>query len=239
MSDNNTNISEVDVRGVNLKLHTFNRSLQLCAKMNYEVENLDFIDSLASESVFYDLGACEGRFSIYAALKGHSVYSFEPNKANFETLQMNIKLNNLENKVSIFNLGVGEKDAEAILQIGQPWAGGHQKVVKHDQVRSDLNFDFVESEVISIVSLDSFIRNSKLKAPDVLKIDIDGSEVPFLKGATEVLKQAQLKKMIFELDQNDPHYNFIINFLGEFGFRIQESYQVPNEPTLYNIIFVK
>jgi FkbM family methyltransferase len=188
---------------------------------------------------FFDLGACEGRFSIYAALKGLRVYSLEPNRANFDVMQMNIKLNRLEDKIKVFNLGVGEKNQDAILQIGQPWAGGHQKVVRHNQVRSDLSFSFVETEQIKIVSLDSLVSLKGLETPFAMKIDIDGSEVPFLKGALNILKNRLLKKIIFELDKQDSNFDFIIGVLSDSGFKIQQSYQVPNEPSLFNILFVK
>lgn len=38
--------SEVEVRGVHFKLMTYTRSLELCARMNYETENLDFKNGL-------------------------------------------------------------------------------------------------------------------------------------------------------------------------------------------------
>ena len=63
------NQTEVDVRGSTLNLMTYTRSLKLCAKMNYETENLDFIDGMKQGEVLFDLGACEGRYSIYAALR--------------------------------------------------------------------------------------------------------------------------------------------------------------------------
>jgi FkbM family methyltransferase len=237
--NNPEKITEVTVRNTQFKLFTFNRSLELCARMNYEIENLDFIDGLEEGTIMYDLGACEGRFSIYAALKGIKVFSFEPNKDNFEILQKNIQLNNLEKKVTLFNVGVGETNKQAILQIGQPWPGGHQKVVQHDEVREDLKFSFVGNEVIEIVSLDSLIKSGKLPFPQALKIDIDGSEVPFLKGANETLKNTMLKQIIFELDKGDKNYQWIIQNLENASFKITQSFQVPNEPTLFNIIMKK
>jgi FkbM family methyltransferase len=235
---NNKEYTEIEARGVKFKLHTYNRSLELCARMNYETENLDFIDQLPENCTLYDLGACEGRFSIYAIKKGVKVISFEPDKNNFKVLSANLDLNSLS-KDGLFNVGVGEKNSEAILQIGQPWPGGHQKVVKHDDVRSDLNFKFVDSETIQIVSLDSFIESEKIPFPNALKIDIDGSEVPFLKGSQRTLKDSRLERIIFELDIKDPNFGYITNTLSECGFREVSRYEVPNEPSLFNIIYVR
>jgi FkbM family methyltransferase len=237
--NNPEQITSVNVRNTSFRLLTFNRSLELCARMNYEVENLDFIDNLPPNAVLYDLGACEGRFSIYASRKALKVFSFEPNKDNFEILQKNIQLNDLTEEITTFNSGVGEASKKAILQIGQPWPGGHQKEVKHDEVREDLNFSFVGSEEIDIVSLDSIIEEKKLPIPDALKIDIDGSEVPFLKGAQKTLRQPQLKQIIFELDTADKNYSWILENLKSAGFVTTASFQVPNEPTLFNVILKK
>ena len=43
--------TEVKVRDTSFKLMTYTRSLELCARMNYETENLDFIDDISSDDV--------------------------------------------------------------------------------------------------------------------------------------------------------------------------------------------
>ena len=70
-----------------------------------------------------------------------------------------------------------------------------------------------------------------------LKIDIDGSEILFLKGAVETLKSKNLKGIIFELNEVDPNFENIISILDTNGFVESERYSVPNEPSLFNIIF--
>jgi FkbM family methyltransferase len=229
--------TNIIVRSIKMALQTDNRSLELCAKMNYETENLDFIDDIPENSVLFDLGACEGRFSIYAALKNVDVYSFEPEQKNFEVLQKNIFHNNVSKNIKTFNVGIGECEKEATLNIGQPWAGGHQKVVSNEFTRQDLNFDFKTSQKIKIVGLDDFIKSQKLPFPSYLKIDIDGSEVPFLKGALETLKKA--KSLIFELDEKDNNFEYIIKTLNEMSYKVVAKHLVPNEPSLFNFIFNK
>ena len=78
-----------DLRGVNMQLLASNRALRLCSQMNYETEVLDIIDRTPTGEVFCDLGACEGRFSVYAALKGLKVISIEPELRNFSALEKN------------------------------------------------------------------------------------------------------------------------------------------------------
>jgi FkbM family methyltransferase len=240
MSLEEMNYSEVAVRGISFKLMTYTRSLELCARMNYETENLDFIDTINPNEVLYDLGACEGRFSIYAALKGVRVISFEPEAKNFLVFSQNIVINAIgEDRLKAINAGVGAKNGNAIINIGQPWEGGHQKVVEHGEIRNDLNFNFVENQEIKLFSIDSFVEKENYPPPNYLKIDIDGSEMPFLIGATKTLKSKELKGIIFELNESDPNFLNIITLLSANGFVEHKRFNVPNEVNLFNILFEK
>jgi len=240
MDIQNLTHSDIALRGVNFKLMTYTRSLELCARMNYETENLDFIDAIEAGNVLYDLGACEGRFSIYAAQKGIRVIAFEPEAKNFHVFSQNIALNEIAaDRLTAVNAGVGAKNGKAIINIGQPWEGGHQKVVEHSEIRHDLNFNFVDKQEITLVSLDSFIAEGNYPKPDYLKIDIDGSEMPFLEGAIQTLQLAKLKGIIFELSETDSNFANIIAIFGHYGFTEDQRVNVPNEPNLYNILFSK
>ena len=223
--------TQVCVRTITMTLATHNRSLALCARMNYETEVLDFIDDCPPDSVFYDLGACEGRFTLYAALKGLRVVAFEPENYNLQALKDNLMLNDLVDRVTVVPKAIGDSNGSSTLNIGQPWAGGHQKVVSQPDARQDLGFNFKTTQVIDICRLDDAV--STLPAPDFIKVDIDGSEMPFLRGAVKTLPQ--LKGMMIELYMADPSYPTIMRSLLELGWQPQAFYSIPNEPLLYNI----
>ena len=231
---------EVKVRNTSFKLMTYTRSLELCARMNFETENLDFIDHISCDDVLYDLGACEGRFSLYATKKGVKVISFEPEEKNFKVLLQNIALNDCQpNQIHAINAGVGARTVEAVLNIGQPWEGGHQKVVEHNLLRNDLNFDFKEKQTIQLIAIDQFLKEERGPFPNYLKIDIDGSELSFLEGAKKTLTSPNLKGIIFELSLLDSGFTKIIDTLNGYGFFERKRFQIPNEPKLYNIIFYR
>jgi FkbM family methyltransferase len=233
-----TNVIRNVVRGIPMSFVGYTRSLALCSRMNYETENLDFIDRIAAGEVMYDLGACEGRFSIYAALKDVRCFSFEPEKRNHQAFSENIAINPIpEGRLQVFKLAIGEKRAQARLRIGQPWAGGHQKVIEQQEVRHDLAFDFVEEEIVDMMGLDEAIAQLGLPRPAYLKVDIDGSEMPFLRGANKTLSDPTLKGLIFELETTDPNFETVIDVLRACGLEEESRYQIPNEPFLYNIIF--
>lgn len=231
-------LTAVSVRDINFNLHTYNRSLELCARMNYETEVLDFIDALSASDVFYDLGAAEGRFSLYAASRGMTVVAFEPEKRNYEVFLENMKINQQAAKhIHLYNLAVGAKNEISTINIGQPWAGGHQKVVATAAGRVDLNFNFSESQAITVVTLDEYIQTENIPFPTAIKVDIDGSEVPFMNGAKKTLSDPRVKKVIFEMCVSDDNYDYLIKCMQECGFQEQARFGIPNEPNLYNIIF--
>lgn len=230
-----------EVRGLSLSLVSYTRSLELCARMNYETEVLDFIDRIAPGEVLYDLGACEGRFALYAAKRGIECYAFEPEASNFQAMQENVELNGDAARTHLHpvNCAVGDHSGTAVLRIGQPWAGGHHKTVAEAADRVDLQFEAVTEQEIKIVSLDEYIAAAGLPAPDYLKVDVDGSEIPFMKGAARTLTSPSLKAIIFELFQPDDSYAYVTARLKELGFTVGEHYPVPNAPDLFNVLFTK
>ncbi len=110
-------------------------------------------------------------------------------------------------------------------------------MVDYSETREDLNFNFKDQQTIDIVPLDGFICQNNLPIPTFLKIDIDGSEIPFLEGASETLSSTKLKSVLFELSTADLHYEQILRRMEESGLVEAQRFQIPNEPNLYNIQF--
>jgi FkbM family methyltransferase len=232
------NIVEADVRGVPLKLVGYTRALELCARMNRELEVLDFIDQAPAGAAFYDLGACEGRFALYAALRGVRVYAFEPEALNHQALTENIALNadRLEGRLVPFNCAVGETTHTGALKVAQPWAGGHQRVLA-GAGRIDLDFDFTAEQTVEVVCLDDLVDKQGLPQPEYLKIDIDGSEVAFMKGAAATLRSPALKAVMFELQTEDGDFADIVRGLAEAGLVEVSRHEI--HPDLFNIWFAR
>jgi FkbM family methyltransferase len=232
-----TKVIQTEVRGIMLRLVGYTRALELCARMNREIEVLDFIDGIKEGETFYDLGACEGRFALYAALRHVQVYAFEPEEMNFRALQQNIELNEerASHRLTPFRYAVGASNHTTTIKIAQPWAGGHQKVLSDVSGRVDLAFNFSAEQEVQVVSLDDFMARNHLPQADHMKIDVDGSELAFIKGATHTLSHPQLRRIIFELHQEDESYGQVKAFLASRGFVVTGSHEV--EPHLLNVIF--
>ena len=54
--------------------------------------------------------------------------------------------------------------------------------------------------MVKTITLDSFVKKNKIKSIDILKVDIDGSELEFLKGAKNTLKKNKVKLILIEIN---------------------------------------
>lgn len=148
-----------------------------------EIELLTFMSTLLFEGgTMVDVGANIGLMTVAAGKivggKGQ-IFSFEPSPQNFKILEMNIKLNDLSKIVRTYNLGLSDASRNLKLHYSNKNRGGA------------FIADMAKDEVYE---LEEEIRTKKLddikilaKGCDLLKVDIEGHEPRFLKGATDFI----------------------------------------------------
>lgn len=144
-----------------------------------------------------DVGANIGYFSLLAArLVGEKgkVYSFEPEPLNYNFLCKNIELNNYKN-ITAYQKAVSNKVGTVKLYIANE-TGAHTLREYHDtSYFTDKNFGkFVEVE--SIILDDFFIdKHDKI---DVIKMDVEGSEMLVFLGMDKIIKKNRNIKIVTE-----------------------------------------
>ena len=130
-------------------------------------------------AVFYDVGANAGFFTALAArLVGPEgqVYSFEPLPENLEALRDLVALNGFR-QCEIVPRAVGREEGEAEFHVGP---GGNAEAHlgdKRDGGESTLR--------VTLTCLDAFLADHR--APDLVKIDVEGAEADVLAGAERLL----------------------------------------------------
>src|SRR3954465_10321765 len=81
---------------------------------------IDWIDRFEPGSVFWDIGANVGVFSLYAALGTDTrVVAFEPAAVNYFLLAANCEANNLFDRIDCLLVGVGRQRAIERLEVSQ------------------------------------------------------------------------------------------------------------------------
>lgn len=161
---------------------------------NYEQTNKKIIAShLKDGDVFFDVGANIGLFSlylkqIYPKLECHL---FEPFPTLYKCLNLTVKNSKIENfHVSNFALCNENKELEFFVDTFND--GGHSLKSESISHRSKKG----ESVKAQGKKLDSFIVENNISRLDFIKVDIQGAEIEFLKGARESIKKLRPKMMV-------------------------------------------
>ncbi len=194
-----------------------------------EYNEMKFLsDTLTSSSVFVDVGAGLGDYSLLAAskIKTGKIISFEPNERVFAELQANLRLNNLEKEVLSFPYAVSDTngfiqfDATAVSELGH---------IKFDDSVSE------SLPKIKAVTLDAFLKSHSIRNIDMLKIDVEGAESFVFEGAAKLLQSKRIKTILFELNPGSENFNrsrrYTLDLLSRFGY----SFYVATEEQLQPI----
>ncbi len=155
-----------------------------------EYETSLFKRSIKKGDVVLDIGAHIGYYTLIAAdIVGDEgkVYAFEPDPKNFTLLEKNVRENGYKN-VELVNKAVAEKTGSSRLYLNTENTGDHRIYSASDKRRSIK---------IQAISLDDFFRD-KNKRINMIKMDIQGSEVRAFKGAIKLIKQNQNIKILTE-----------------------------------------
>ena len=198
-------------------------------------ESMFVINQLEEGELFVDIGANVGHFSLLAAgIARAKVLAIEPIPSTFEKLEANVRLNRLEGGVDCRNIGVGEEE-------------GDLQFLKNRTVMNRVALDGEEGTVeVPVKTLDSLLQGEQ---PAFLKIDVEGFELPVLKGGRRVLGQPSLRCLLVEFNRSGEKYGHSdddvfglicdsgfapISYDGETGkIRLEESYNRRGFNTLF------
>jgi FkbM family methyltransferase len=160
-----------------------------------------------------DVGANLGYYTLNFAKKANQgkIISFEPFLDNYQNLKLNISLNQFKN-INTYQIALGDSC---------------QKVNMEHPVKRNLgmvqikNLTEAVDTFIEMTTLDTFIKKNPLKI-NLIKIDIEGYEMNFLRGAKEVLIN-QYPILFVELsDSHLKKYNSsaeqLVSYLEQIGY---------------------
>ena len=169
-----------------------------------EPETLGWIDDFSSGTILWDIGGNLGLYSLYTALKDNTakVYTFEPSVFNLEILARNIVLNGLQNQITIIPMALSEKSGTDILHMSTTAWGGAMSTFGQKYGHDGEQMDEVFSYKLPSCSLDDLTDYFGIEQPNAIKMDVDGIEHLILKGGESILKSAQLKTILIEVNDD-------------------------------------
>jgi FkbM family methyltransferase len=156
----------------------------------YEPETLQFLKRhISSDSVFVDVGANIGAFSIPLARRAERVIAIEPSPQVLTYLARNVTLNNLSN-VEIAACAAGLPDCDSVPLYIPPES-------HFGMASSAPQFNMAPTPVPSR-SLDAILLEHGVARVSVMKIDTEGYEAHVLLGAQELLRGSSPPPVVFE-----------------------------------------
>ena len=195
---------------------TFFRAKSLFSK---EPITIEWIRSFENNSIFYDVGANVGMYSIFAAIVSQSkVFSFEPEANNFQMLMENIILNNLSDKIIPYPIGISDKTSLTTLHMNIFDKGSSHHTVG-DSIDHNLNeIKTKYKQGIFSTTLDDLFNNWKLPQPNYLKIDVDGIEFKIISKSKKLLSDNKLKSVLIEINPHREEDKSILKIMDDFNF---------------------
>ena len=203
-----------------------------------EPETLQWIDQFEPGSIFWDVGAHIGIYSLYAALRPDiAVRAFEPAAANYGALCRNIEANAFP-QVEAYCVALGDRTRLGHLNMSATHAGSEFNAFERDASRPGRSADIVFRQPAIGYSMDQFRLQFELPAPNYLKIDVDSTEEEILVGAAQTLRHPALRSLLVEFDHPETaRGRRIVEFLAAAGLMPQRR-GAPDGGSI-NVIFAK
>jgi len=200
----------------NLDVLLHNRSdFQLYQQIFVEnVFNFRAIQELLKKNapVVFDLGANCGFFTLRTLdfFPKAKIYAFEPQKKINNKFKETIKANNLEDIISLQEFAVADRNCQSTFYENRSPISA--SLLKEKVSRRTIRKQYP----VEIISLNWFVKEFSVPSPDILKIDVEGSELDVLKGSTDFLNEISI--LFIEVHPPICTADQVGDFLQCFGF---------------------
>jgi FkbM family methyltransferase len=177
----------------------------------HELEDMAFVlHCLRDTDVFVDIGANIGSYTVLASgAVGARTISVEPIPSAYTYLIDNIRINNIQSKVSPLNIGLGS--SKGTLRFSSDRDTMNHVLVENEEVES-----IVE---VAVDTIDNIVADSP---PSLIKIDVEGFETEVIAGADQTLSNPTLLALIMELNGSGHRYGYdeeaLHNQIVSYGF---------------------
>lgn len=172
----------------------------------YEARTTRWIlDHVKPGDTFVDVGACDGYYTILAALLVGAcgrVFAFEPNPFVADSLRHHVAVNDCGDRVTIESSALSERDGQVDLFV--PDVDGNAGLSSIDPEHAPVSM--VDARKIPVTSecLDRWCARRHVSRLDVVKIDVEGAEALVIQGMAATLRDARPRAVICETVWNGP-----------------------------------
>ncbi len=194
---------------------------------------------LPQDGVVFDVGAHSGQFAkLFAEMvpNGH-VHAFEPGSYALSLLRPVLRLNRLAN-VTVHECGLGDAEQELVLNMPRKRSGSYGFGLSFMGDASGEARALV-SETVRVRRIDDIVAELGLKRLDLIKADIEGSEMRMVVGAEATLRRYRpalfLEVSDSTLRRHGDSIAGLTEFLKSLGYAPQGGWR--DEPVRGDVLF--
>jgi FkbM family methyltransferase len=169
-----------------------------------------------------DVGANRGQFALYSRVRfpAATIYCFEPLRAPREKLQW---LFAGDAHVRVFPVAAGSALGVAAINVSRQ--DDSSSLLAETALQSERfpGTEMVGVEEIEVTILDAALEGIELAPPILLKLDVQGFELEALRGAGNLLRQADVvlcECSFVPFYEGQPLFEDIVQYLRQAGFKL-------------------
>lgn len=214
-------LSKTKLLNQNFVTRTFLEKNRVLERFKIEKDLRLFIDNnLSTETIFWDIGACVGNFSIYAGAKSGKVYAFEPDGLTYSSLITNIYESNLLN-ITAYPIALGAENKISDFNMQEFKIANAYNTADTTLGQTGKNFTPEYTQNVCMFTAKKLITEFNFEIPTSIKLDVDGNEIEVLKGFDDILSNKTIKSIFIELDLENPRSKECDQILLKNGFTQQ------------------
>jgi FkbM family methyltransferase len=190
---------------------------------------LDKIKNYFEPNSILDIGANVGQF--YTEIKNIFPNSYYYLIEGSESCEVVLKTLNVD--YSICLLSDTEKEVNFYIRKNEPRCTGNSIYRENTSFYDD---DQIIIEKKQTKTLSNLLNNQTF---DLIKIDVQGSEIDIINGGLDVIKKAKgilMEISLVEYNQNAPTKEFVYDYMDKLGFTPIEHIGNINHPLTYELI---
>ena len=175
--------------------------------------------------VLYDIGANVGAYSLVAAKRTRGqarIFAFEPAFPNFPQLCRNILLNGCQNSIVPLPFALGGTSRLEYFNYADLQHGSALHTLGEQLDYKGQPFTPLYRQPMLTYAIDDLLDTFHLPVPHHVKIDVDGTEMDVLRGATKTLTHPEMTTIMIEICDLRCPAAHISEFLGPKGWRLTE-----------------
>jgi FkbM family methyltransferase len=191
--------------------------------------SLESIKKYFEPKSILDIGANVGQF--YNEIKNIFPNSYYYLVEGSESCEVVLETLNVD--YSICLLSDSEKEVDFYIRKYEPRCTGNSIYRENTSFYDD---DQILIEKKQTKTLSNLLNNQKF---DLIKIDVQGSEIDIINGGLDIIKEAKgilMEVSLMEYNQNSPTKDFVYEYMDNLGFKPVELIGNINHPLTYELI---